>query len=69
MKKIGTKQIVPLVLAAFAVVFAVVGFTSWGSGRMWTGTQPGFFHGHHGDCHVPGQHGFLLPVPEGREGR
>ena len=30
MKKIGTKQIVPLVLAAFAVVFAVVGFTQLG---------------------------------------
>lgn len=30
MKKIGTKQIVPLVLAVFAVVFAVVGFTQLG---------------------------------------
>ena len=41
MKKIGTKQIVPLVLAAFAVVFAVVGFTQLG---FWDKEpKPGFF--------------------------
>ena len=36
MKKIGTKQIVPLVLAVFAVVFAVVGFTQLGFWGGWT---------------------------------
>ena len=30
MKRIGTKQIVPLLLAVFAVVFAVIGFTQLG---------------------------------------
>ena len=41
MKKIGTKQIVPLVLAVFAVVFAVVGFTQLG---FWDKEpKPGFF--------------------------
>ena len=43
MKKIGTKQIVPLVLAAFAVVFAVVGFTQLGFWKDVDGPQPGFF--------------------------
>ena len=43
MKKIGTKQIVPLVLAVFAVVFAVVGFTQLGFWEDVDGPQPGFF--------------------------
>lgn len=43
MKKIGTKQIVPLVLAAFAVIFAVVGFTQLGFWKGADGPQPGFF--------------------------
>ena len=40
MKKIGTKQIVPLVLAVFAVVFAVVGFTQLGFWEDVDGPQP-----------------------------
>ena len=43
MKKIGTKQIVPLVLAAVAVVFAVIGFTQLGFWKDVDGPQPGFF--------------------------
>lgn len=43
MKKIGTKQIVPLVLSVFAVVFAVVGFTQLGFWKGADGPQPGFF--------------------------
>ena len=43
MKKIGTKQIVPLVLAVFAVVFAVVGFTQLGFWEDVDGPKPGFF--------------------------
>ena len=43
MKRIGTKQIVPLVLAVFAVVFAVIGFTQLGFWSHVDGPQPGFF--------------------------
>ena len=43
MKRIGTKQIVPLVLAAFAVVFAVIGFTQLGFWSHVDGPRPGFF--------------------------
>lgn len=43
MKRIGSKQIVPLALAAFAVVFAVVGFTQLGFWDSVDGPQPGFF--------------------------
>lgn len=43
MKKIGSKQIVPLALAIFAVVFAVVGFTQLGFWHSVDGPQPGFF--------------------------
>lgn len=43
MKKIGTKQIVPLVLAAFAVVFAVIGITHLGFWEHVDGPMPGFF--------------------------
>lgn len=43
MKKFGTKQIVPLALAAFAVLFAVVGFTQLGFWKDVDGPQPGFF--------------------------
>ena len=42
MKKIGTKQIVPLVLAVFAVVFAVIGFTQLSFWSHIDGTRPGF---------------------------
>lgn len=43
MKRIGTKQIVPLVLAVFAVVFAGIGFTQLGFWSHVDGPQPGFF--------------------------
>ena len=43
MKRIGTKQIVPLVLAVFAVVFAVIGFAQLGFWSHVDGPQPGFF--------------------------
>lgn len=43
MKKIGSKQIVPLVLAVFAVVFAVTGFTQLGFWHSVDGPGPGFF--------------------------
>ncbi|MCD8171462.1 MAG: tripartite tricarboxylate transporter TctB family protein [Clostridiales bacterium] len=43
MKKIGTKQIVPLVLAVFAVIFAVIGFTQLGFWSHVDGPRPGFF--------------------------
>ena len=43
MKRIGTKQIVPLLLAVFAVVFAVIGFTQLGFWSDVDGPMPGFF--------------------------
>ena len=43
MKRIGTKQIVPLVLAVFAVVFAVIGFAQLGFWSHVDRPQPGFF--------------------------
>lgn len=43
MKKIGTKQIVPLVLAVFAAVFAVIGVVSLGFWEKVDGPMPGFF--------------------------
>lgn len=43
MKKFGSKQILPLALAAFAVLFAVVGFTQLGFWHSVDGPQPGFF--------------------------
>ena len=60
MKRIGTKQIVPLMLAVFAVVFAVIGFTQLG---FWSAA--GLFPGHHGHCHVPDQYCFFFSVIEG----
>lgn len=43
MKKINMKQIMPLILAAVAAVFAYVGFTKLGFWHSVDGPQPGFF--------------------------
>ena len=43
MKKIGMKQILPLILAGIAVVFAGIGFTQLGFWHKVDGPQPGFF--------------------------
>lgn len=41
--KFGTKQIVPLLLAAIGVLFAVIGLTQLGFWKETDGPQPGFF--------------------------
>lgn len=43
MKKIGIKQILPLILAGIAIVFAYIGFTQLGFWHEVDGPQPGFF--------------------------
>ena len=41
--KFGTKQVVPLLLAAFGAVFAVIGLTQLGFWKHPDGPMPGFF--------------------------
>ena len=43
MKKIGTKQLVPILTAIMGVVFAVLGFTQLGFWDKTDGPMPGFF--------------------------
>lgn len=43
MKKIGMKQIMPLILAGIAIVFAYIGFTQLGFWHKVDGPRPGFF--------------------------
>ncbi|MFV0364750.1 MAG: tripartite tricarboxylate transporter TctB family protein [Suipraeoptans sp.] len=43
MKKINTKQIVPIMMAIIGVVFAVIGFTQLGFWDANDGPKPGFF--------------------------
>lgn len=43
MKKFGSKQIVPLICAAFAILFAAVGFLQLGFWDPLDGPKPGFF--------------------------
>lgn len=43
MKKVGMKQILPLILAGIAIVFAYIGFTQLGFWHNVDGPQPGFF--------------------------
>lgn len=43
MKKVSTKQIVPLFMAVFAVVFGCVGFFKLGFWNHTSGPAPGFF--------------------------
>ena len=45
MKKFGSRQIVTLVLAAIAAVFAIIGFTQLGFWDAADGPKPGFFPG------------------------
>lgn len=43
MKKIGMKQILPLILSGIAIVFAYIGITQLGFWHNVDGPQPGFF--------------------------